>query len=323
MTTKIQGMLGLGDNLHQRALVRQVMARDRDVILETPWPSIYHDFVSAGRLHLVSRDSRLRTQAKNVQREASLGRFSGRIYGQQKATRSMKVWYSHADLRATGSFVRAMLANSRLDVADCDFRLPVHPQWIERANAMIARWAPSRPIMLYRPLVERTEWRGCAQRNPDHRAYAELVRAIREDYFVVSVADLQDGAEWTVGEAIDADVTLHRGELEFETLAAVASMSALVFGAPGFAVVLGQALQRPTVCVFGGHERSAYYEAGAAVARAPYLGIDPIRACDCFSHSHACDKRIDLDAATHRLMRFAQSTRDQTAITSEATPIPC
>src|SRR3546814_11400043 len=40
----VQGMHGLGDNLHQRAILRHLM-QSHEVWLETPWPCIYHDLV--------------------------------------------------------------------------------------------------------------------------------------------------------------------------------------------------------------------------------------------------------------------------------------
>ena len=72
--------------------------------------------------------------------------------------------------------------------------------------------------MLHRPLVARTEWTGCGNRNPDLAAYSELMGAIRDRFFVVSVADLEDKREWLVGEACSPDVALHHGELVFEVL---------------------------------------------------------------------------------------------------------
>src|SRR3546814_13430638 len=71
--------------------------------------------------------------------------------------------------------------------------VPIPENWKEKADAWLRKWNPDRPLMIYRPLVERTEWSGCAARNPSHHAYAELFAAIRNQFFVVSIADLQDG----------------------------------------------------------------------------------------------------------------------------------
>ena len=66
----LMGMHGLGDNLHQRAVIRQLWLREHLLLLETPWPCLYHDLVGP-RLRLVFKRSMLRTQLKNAQREYS------------------------------------------------------------------------------------------------------------------------------------------------------------------------------------------------------------------------------------------------------------
>lgn len=295
MTILVQGMQGLGDNLHQRAIIRQLIEREA-VFLETPWPSAYHDLVGE-RLKLIARPFGLRTQKKNAAREAHL--YHPR---EPVKCKTLRVWYTADDVKRSGSVLGAMLKNCDCDTAKADFRLPLQPQWRGRALELMAQWKTLKPIMLYRPLNERTEWKGCPARNPDHTAYAQLFEAIRDRYFVVSVADLQPKVEWLVGTPIKADATFHAGELPFETLAALTERASLVYSSPGFAVILAQAVGTPAVCVFGGYEDSHSFAGGARFS--PYLGIDPINPCQCWSHAHACDKRIDLPSALQRLQAF-------------------
>ena len=292
----IEGMQGLGDNLHQRAVVRAFL-RDRDVCLKTSWPAVYHDLVGP-RLQLIRSLSMLRTQAKNERREAD--RF---FQGSAPANLpSMRVWYPPQAVRQHGAVLSAMLAQCGLPPDDNDFRLPVPAAWREAARAVLPARPAGRPILIYRPLVERREWGGCAARNPDHRAYGALYAALRDRFFVVSVADLVDGVEWMVGERVTADLELPRGELAFEALAGLFAQAAMVFAAPGFAVPLAQSVGTPVVCVFGGYENARSFSAGARFA--PYLGLEPIAPCDCFAHHHACNKTIDLAASISKLSEF-------------------
>ncbi len=167
--------------------------------------------------------------------------------------------------------------------------------------------------MLYRPLVDRpSDWTGCNARNPDHEAYLALFNSIRDQFFVVSVADLVPNQEWIVGHRIEADAECHAGELEFETLAAVTSMAAIVFCSPGFAAVLAQAVGAPVATVFGGYERSSFFFEGKKSA--PVLGIDPINPCECFAHDHACRKAIDIPAAKARLAEFADAAAESRSV---------
>ena len=293
----VHGMHGMGDNLHQRAVVRQLMER-HEVWLETPWPSIYHDLVGRG-LRLVSRGSPLRTQAKNAEREAA--RYSSEPV--PRHARVIRVHYPPAEVRRQGSVLRAMLAACRLDPSETDFRLPVPNAWLDLAEVRLDSWGrPAKPLMIYRPLVERKEWGGAGPRNPDIDAYHELYAAIRDKYFVVSVADIEPGAEWLVSFEPDAEVKLHAGELVFEELAALFSIADLVFTAPGFPVVLSQAVGAKHVAVFGGYERPYSFSSGLRFAK--QLAIAPVRSCDCFRHDHGCDKRIDMTTALPRLKEF-------------------
>jgi ADP-heptose:LPS heptosyltransferase len=291
----IRGHHGLGDNLHQRAIVRQLLAAGNDVWIETPWPSVYHDLP----VHTVAKPSALRTQAKNLTREAD--RFS-----KEPVPRDAKVIqlrYSGDGVRRTGSVLAAMSCPG-FDPAVADFRLPVPYIWDVRAKIACYDygWDGRKPLLLYRPLVERAEFASGALRNPDAAAYAALFKSIRSKYFVVSVADLEPNKEWIVGERIEADARFHRGELSFEALAGLASLANLVFCAPGFATVLAQAVETPCVTVFGGYERGNSFSAGMS----PYLAIEPVEACDCFAGNcpKQCAKTIDMPAALAALEAF-------------------
>lgn len=289
----IQGMSGLGDNIHQRSIVRHYLAQGREVWLETPWPCVYHDL----DVKMVPTGTRLRTQVKNSQRERA--KYARSRPG---AVDKVRVSYPPQMVRDHGSVLAAMSAQVGVPVGD--FRLPIPAAWRKKADAWLAKWKPTKPLMIYRPLVERTEWGGCAARNPDHVAYLKLFNEVRQDFFVVSVADLVPGKEWLVAELVgwEADATCHMGELDFETLAALSEMAALVFASPGFAVVLGQAVGTPTVVVHGGYEDGTSFSAGAELT--PTLIIEPENPCNCFRHDHDCDKRIWMGGAMASLESF-------------------
>lgn len=286
----ISGMQGLGDNIHQRAVVRQLLGRFDAVWLETPWPALYHDLP----VRLLRRTTVLRTQRANQSREAHRYEPLPPL-----GARRMRIWYEHDGIRRHGGFLAAMCAEAGLQRGD--FSLPIPAAWVEKAQEWLDRWRPGKPLMLYRPLVERTEWVGCAARNPDARAYVELARFVAHRFFVVSVADLHDGVEWAVSDPIGAGVECHRGELDVETLAALASMAGLVWCSPGFMLALAQAVRAPIVAVFGGHESPKWYSHG--FPENLFIGAG----CECLSKSHACDKTINVDDALRRLEVFIGS----------------
>ena len=288
-------MHGLGDNLHQRAVIRQLMQR-YDVTLESSWVAPYHDLIADG-LRVIHKTTSLRTHAKNAKREAGLFHR-----GVPAGARVRKVWYAPREVRECGGVLAAMCRNCDVPYEGADFRLPVKPEWV--AAAMDAVGYTKKPILVYRPLVERTEWNGCAARNPDHDAYAALFDQIRDKFHVVSIADLVPGKEWMTGLAVESDQRFHAGELPFETLAGLFSIAAVTYTAPGFAVILAQAVETPVAAVFGSYEASYSFSGGARYS--PYLGIDPITPCDDFKHDNTKDKTIDVAKAKRRLKLFAE-----------------
>jgi len=293
----VNGMMGLGDGVYQRAIIRQLLPH-YTVFLKTPWPAIYHDMPAVTLVD--PQQTGLRTQLKNAQREQA--KYRPLPPG---VTQSMRIWYTRTGIQKYGSLPAAQVGHASETFPICrvggaDFRLPVPAQWQERARAIVGQ--TTKPLLVYRPLTVRTEWGSAGQRNPDADAYAQLLAAIRDRYFVVSVADLEDGKEWLVGPSVQADLELHGGQLDVEALVGLFSIAGLVFAAPGFAIAMAQAVGVPSVIVFGGHESSASY--CRATTLAPALLIDPIRPCDCFHAGHACDKRIDVPVARQRLIEF-------------------
>lgn len=316
----VRGMHGMGDNLHMRALVRKMM-QTRTVYLETTWASLYHDLVAEG-LRVVEKETPLRTQKKNAIRERNLfwkGKIPGGIPARQ-------VSYVSSAVRTQGSVVGAMLASFGLDPKDADFRLPVPQAWIDGIDKIIGK--PTKPILVYRPLVVRREWYFYG-RNPEINAYKQIFdEHLRDRYFVVSIADIVDrhpkgprdpDEEWIVSHPIKADREFHKGELPFEMLAALFKRAALVYTSPGFSVPLSQAVGTPVICMFGGYENSKSFSGGARFA--PYLGLDVIHPCSCFSHSHKCDKRIDVAKASAQTKAFIDALADHHESGNPAWPV--
>jgi len=288
----VSGMQGLGDCIHERAVVRELLKAGRSVWLETPWPCVFHDLP----VRLVEKPTSLRTQGKNARRER-------RAYTRERPPQSrdlLRVSYPPQTVRDAGSVLAAMSGVCGVPVGD--FRLPIPDAWRAKAAAFLAKWRPTKPLMIFRPLGDRTEWGGCKARNPDHDHFADLFESVRDRFFVVAVADWEQGREWPVGRAYDADVRLLAGELDFETLAALADIAGLVFTSPGFAAVLAQAVGTPVAVVFGGYENGSSFASGARFA--PYLPIEPVKPCQCFAHHHNCEKRIDMDKAKAALGAF-------------------
>lgn len=296
-------MFGIGDCLHQRDVIKLLMEH-YDVWLETCHVWMHHDLIEQG-LKLVLRPTALWMHAQNIERERQLHPGAYRQAREiPKSARVIRNWYHKHQIDVHGSILETMRAVCELSRGPADFRLPLRPEWIERAQEIARRIRGSdpRPLMIYRPVVLRREWDG-KMRNPDPVAYEQLYLPWRKDFFVISLASLRANVEWIVGREQPADYKVHDGSLEMWVMAALIQQADVVFCNAGMAPVVAQAVGTPSVVVYGGRESfRTTQRAGAHLA--PTLGINPVNPCDCHSHTHHCDKTIDVSAALPRIKSF-------------------
>lgn len=274
MTLLIHGMNGLGDNLHQRPFVRAAAERE-DVYLATPWPQLYRDLPM---VKCVPSQTKLRTQAKNVAR-------SEYQYQAPRGVRELKLSY--------GS--RTMLSGSLHDALESLLPLGAGQAYVHDAP----RFGPSpiesdAPYAVVRPVTVRQEW-SAAARNCEPSYIGQAAQALQAaGYRVVSVADLEPGKEWLLGQAPPADVRFHAGELEIERLMALIENAAVVVSPVGFAVHAAVAYRTPVICIAGGRggHCAPWKETDARQDLRNLRWMMPDRYCMCDVQNHACSKTI-------------------------------
>ena len=312
----IQGMHGLGDCLHQRAIIRQLLP-DNDITLETSWPSVYHDLP----IKCLKKPVGLRTQAKNAQREFT--RFAERGHPSNgEYVSCLRLSYSGDQIKRTASktVLEAMCDVGRVSYASADFTIPVPTEWKTRLRDVLGdlpHQAFTRPWMVYRPLTIRPEWRGSHGRNPDPAVYAALFRGLRDSFFVVSVADLAPGCEWISGPDMDFDLRFHAGELHFELLAALFQRADLVYTPSGCGAILGPSVGTTNLSIVGGYELTGCHDSGRKFA--PYLALGPIQECGCWSSAcgRRCSKQFDASQTIARLQAWLADHFQNTAFHAE------
>lgn len=292
-SVSVMSQLGIGDCLHERAVLRELM-KQYDVTFSGWYPSFVHDLIDQG-LKFNRLISPGMARIKDNLTVASSARPAGQ---------PMRLTYNAAAIHKTGSILAAQFASCGLTMPERpDFSLPVRQEWRDKAKALIAEWKPAKPLLIYRPIVLNKFWE-CPSRSPDPNAYAAVFAEIRDKFFVVSTADLTKNQEWIVGTEQDADIKLHRGEVDFETLAGLFAESATVFANPGFSPVLAQSVGTPCIIIYGGNE-SFRTTNSVGSHLAPTLAIEPINPCECHARTHACDKRIDIPMAVQKVREFA------------------
>src|ERR1035437_6685971 len=124
----ILGMHGMGDCLHQRAVLRQLM-QTHAITLETSWPAIYHDLMAEG-LRVTRRSVALRTQTKNVNRESEAVKFSPL---HQFTRAGMRIATPGQQVLQTPSktILEVMCDVTGTNYAEADYRLPIPHEWVD------------------------------------------------------------------------------------------------------------------------------------------------------------------------------------------------
>jgi hypothetical protein len=258
----VHSMRGLGDNIYQRAFIKQLR---RKIWIDTPWPEIYRDIPN---VHFVRPVTQLRTQLKNV----------NKITKWEKAPAglpSLKIAYSS----------RGILRDMRkcFGIAHGDFDLPPLPAPVVSGNYVVIR-----------PVTVREEWRADS-RNPLPEYIEKAAIAMRKQgYTVVSVADLEQGKEWIVGKEPPADIRYHAGELSTEQLLALVAGAKAVIGGIGWIVPACVAAKVPALIICGGQ---GGYNAPELITSdtmdlSKMTFFVPKRFCRCTLKQHSCNKVI-------------------------------
>lgn len=261
----VHGMRGLGDSIYSRAFIK---ALPGELYVDTPWPELLKDLPN---VHFIRPQTTLRTQAKNIARHADWVMPPGR----QPAR--------HIRYGAEG-IIPGMTAS--FGVAPAEFDLPTLPPSPEQGKYVVVR-----------PSTVRSEWRADT-RNPDPEyIYRAAWEARLRGYKVISVADLQEGQEWLVGELPQAHVQYHKGELPVEQLLSLVANASAVIGGIGWLVPAALAAKVPAWIICGGQ---GGYNAPELITPKGQTNITfavPDNFCRCRLKQHGCDKRIsDYDA---------------------------
>lgn len=258
----LRGMLGLGDNLYQRAVVREL----GEVYLVTSWPQIYAGLP----VHCVRPATRLRTQIKNARRDDLPWAQADR------AARWRPIGYD-----ARGTLLDSLLRSVGLTRERVIFDGP--PVSPVRAGRYV----------VIRPATLRQEWRADA-RNPDPAYLVRAAKALRPDYTIISIADLAPGQEWAVEPLPDADERYHKGEINAEGLLALVAHAAGVIGGVGWLLPAALAYRRPMLLIHGGwgHSNGPQRIFDPRIDDRHVVQATPDPYCVCNDKFHACPKTI-------------------------------
>lgn len=256
----IHAMRGLGDSMYSRAFIKNLPGQ---IYVDTPWPELLSDLPN---VHFIRPQTTLRTQAKNIARHTNWVMPPGR-----QPTRQIRYGAEGIIPGMTACF----------GVAPAEFDLPPLPDSPVEGRYVVVR-----------PVTVRSEWRADT-RNPLTEYVNEAAwQAKLRGYKVISVADLQHGAEWPVGDLPFATERYHKGELPVEQLLALVKGAAAVIGGIGWLVPAALCAKVPAWIVCGGQ---GGYNAPELITPKGQTNITfavPDNFCRCRLKQHNCDKGI-------------------------------
>lgn len=282
---KIRGMRGMGDNIYQRPFIRAEGTKI-DVYLETPFPEFYGDL--PGVRCLKPGHVGLRTQQKNINRQSS------RVWHMIPAGSWLNLTYSRDFVGNVRGLERVLPLGDSPFIFDLPEFKPLEIK-------------VGRPIAVVRPVTLRNEWLNPA-RNPLPEYVAQLAEVLMDDYYVVSVADVEKDHEWILEPEPPAHKKFHRGELRPYQLVSLFRQSALVVGGVGWIVPMALATNTPIFVVGGGQggHNSPGMITDPRIDLSKFGFAWPDNYCWCMSMRHQCNKKITTLMAQFNRWRNAQ-----------------
>lgn len=278
----IKGMLGLGDNIYQYPVIKELSKHCR-VHLKTPWPQIYSDL----NIRCVPTETRLRTQAKN---EAASSKF---FTSHDQVTVEKRLSYVSHQHRGI-SLWQGLCASARV---------PTSKYFLQIGQPARTRC----DYAVIRPPTIRKEW-AAPSRNPRPDYIQFCVDWLNAAGIKTQVvADINPPHEVYDGPRIEKAATyLEHGELGVVELMSLIRDAKVVVGGVGFIAPMCIALGTPVLIVHGG----AGGWNGPRMIDAPGVGklthVLPKNYCRCQSHNHACDKSIDTKLLEARLQELTK-----------------
>lgn len=256
----VSGHQGYGDNLYMRPYVQRLLEHE-EVWLQTPWPEIHSG------CHYV----RSNTSLYHAQRNQAI---QGHLFGPEpKGAREITLEYGSGVGRGL-SILEALAERAKLPVED-------KLSWdAEGEPFMDGLYAVCHP-----PTVRKQFF--APARNPDPKAFRQLVDLVRKAMPVIAVGHLKD-------EKVEGDYYFDggylNGQFPMSRLPGIVRGAALVLTSPCFLLPLAMSVGAETICMFGGHHAPEVLIPPGNEVRV--LAPEPF--CRPCHQKHVCpDKRID------------------------------
>lgn len=278
------GAMGLGDNFYQRPVIKDILKSYKTVYLTTAFPEVYWDFPN---MKFVRPEGlNLRTQKKHVK---GLDRA---MWSDKPKNADVIKWAQVGPTANHAPYNRIQTKYIELeDREDFDFTFPVRNEWIKAAEKVIADLPLNgkKLCIIRRPTIRR-EW-PCSARNPKIEYYQLLINEYKDEYFFISIADIEKKEEWFSGSLKGIDKGFDKGELPLTTILALIKIAAMTITYPCLFMIAAIATQAKCFCIFGGvASPDNILRKNFGLRNFSHVAPDPF--CNCNMPAHKCNKEI-------------------------------
>ena len=264
----LECMAGLGDNVYNRVVARLFLQSNYDVYVQTCWPQVYVDLP----VRCLPFPTELRTQRRNVAR------------GWDWATRPVPTQRYHPRYVWSDNMSAPRSMAKSVGFVSPVVSFAFTPPWKAEKG--------DKPLALVVPPTVRREWPNVAR--PCDPAYMQQLIDTHRGFDWVEVSDLSPGEERYFGQPLAG--VRHAGSLTTEQLIGLFASADIIVTGVGYALPLGLALRRPTLCLFGGDIPERLLVEDWMIA-APYRALSPDPFCACGikgrHHEPICNRKLD------------------------------
>lgn len=278
----IKTMSGLGDCIYLRPVLRELLhfMPSTRIQLITSWPQVFTDLVTK---FIKPKEMYLRTQNDNIN-------LFDKSFWQPWQEPQHILNYLGENCSITGSFCRQLLG--------------CQPTVLDNSWLSTQVYNTTKPLCLIRPTTLRTEW-FITTRGPKPEYLQRFVDQYRDKYYIVSIANIKKDQEY-YEKKLEGCAEYIENTTFAETFALFSSASLIVCSV-SFWVPMALALNKPAICIYGGHESPSKI-VDSRIRRDNYKELVPPQFCNCHKRVHNCNKDIPLEV-------IDQLFKEQTCLT--------
>ena len=275
-----EGAGGMGDNMYQRPVIKDLAKTYKKIYLTTAFPEAYWDIPNVE--FVKPAGYKLRTQEKHMKSRPK------RTWSDKPKNAETVLWGQCGPSPDPGILTKYGELENR---EDFDFIFPLKNEWIEAARKVKESLdLEGKKLCIIRRPTIRKEWK-CPARNPKPEYYQLIIDKYKDEYFYLGLADIEKGQEWFDGKIDRIDKEFNAGEIPITTIYGLIKIADMTITYPSLFMIAAIAVRAKCFTIFGGI-------AGPDVILRRNLGLKnhghvaPFPPCNCHNMTHDCKKDI-------------------------------